>query len=238
MVRLLDIPYDAEASFLQRPNRFLGIVDIIRPEKKQAQLIHVHDPGRLPGLLAPGRRVLLRRAASPRRKTAWDLLAVENGDEKWVFINSIYHRRIAESLWSRPDISPVKGIMDFRAEVRWGQSRLDFALILDTGERVMVEVKGCTMALDEVALFPDAPTARGARHLEELIRIRRTGASALLLVLVFRDEARCFAPYDRINPRFARIFREALASGVNVIVLMIGYDGKSLNFKGEIPLCV
>ena len=128
--------------------------------------------------------------------------------------------------------------MDFRAEVRWGQSRLDFALILDTGERVMVEVKGCTMALDEVALFPDAPTARGARHLEELIRIRRTGASALLLVLVFRDEARCFAPYDRINPRFARIFREALASGVNVIVLMIGYDGKSLNFKGEIPLCV
>ncbi len=238
MARLLEIPYDAEAVFLQRPNRFLGLVDITWPEEEGSQLIHVHDPGRLPDLLVPGSKVLLKRADSPRRKTAWDLLAVKSRGGRWVFVNSIYHRRLVEVLWSRPDLAPVRGIREFKAEVKWGNSRLDFELCLETGVRVMVEVKGCTLARGVKALFPDAPTLRGARHLEELIRAKNAGLSALLLVLVFREEATCFGPCGEVDPGFAELFKQAFWAGVDVVVLVVGYDGRYLSLKGRIPVCV
>ncbi len=237
MKPLLHIPYDAKAVFRERPNRFLGVVDIYWPEKRPGEMIHVHDPGRLPDLLLPGNKILLKKAASVKRKTAWDLIAARSPANNWVFVNSAHHRRLVESLWKEQDITPVKRIREVRAEVKWGRSRLDFELLLETGERVYVEVKGCTFARDHTALFPDAPTVRGTKHLEELIHVKETGHKAILLLLVFREEALCFSPYKEIDPGFAKVFREAVQAGVKVIVLVVGYNGKRLCIRGRIPVC-
>ena len=116
--------------------------------------------------------------------------------------------------------------------MRVKDSRLDFKV----GD-VYVEVKGCTLARQGVALFPDAPTERGARHVKLLRELAAEGHGALLLVLVMRPDAKCFLPNEATDERFARAFWEALSSGVRVRVPRFRLEPPDLIYEGEIPLC-
>lgn len=235
---VMEIPWDAEGRLLSRPNRFLGIVDIRSfsgsPADMPEEKVHIHDPGRLEDLLYAGNELLLKKASNTNRKTGWDVIAAK-ADDGWVLINSAFHRKIAE--WAiRSGVCPLlDGLDSVAAEQKFGNSRLDF-LLGKGGTKIWVEVKGCTLIDDGRAIFPDAPTSRGKRHVEELIKAVEVGDEALLLILVFRPNAQCFAPNEVIDPDLAAAFRDAMDAGVRVCSLVFSYKGREVIYKGNIPL--
>ncbi len=233
---LLHIPWDVEGLFVERPNRFLGIVEVGMEAGAEKVKVHVHDPGRLPDILTPGNRVRLKHVRGRNRKTEWDLIAGKN-DGDWILVHSGYHRRICEVLFGIKEISPFKGVQEVIPEVKVGKSRIDFLLKTEDGKEIWVEVKGCTLAEGKVATFPDAPTIRGTRHLEELATIKKDGVRAAVLFLVFRPETSCFLPNGKIDPKFSDAFWKALDHGVEAKFLVLEYIDSSMYFKKEIGLC-
>jgi sugar fermentation stimulation protein A len=217
----LKLPADTEGIFLERKSRFTGVALV---EGKKT-LIHIHNTGRLP-LLKKGKRVLLKRAESDRRKTGWDLLAVEHRNE-FVFVHSGFHSIVAGKILE--ELFPGSTI---ESEKRFENSRFDFLI----DRRTFVEVKGCTYEEDGVAMFPDAPTERGRRHIEELISSVKSGFKALLLILVFL-ESDCFLPNRNVDPAFSRVFWRALKSGVNIDVFRVKYDGEYLCSTEKLSIC-
>ncbi len=204
--------------FVERPNRFLVKLE-------SGRLAHLHDPGRLKELLIPGRKLFLREVKSPSRKTNLDVLAVDIGYP--VFIHSGYHSLIAERL-----IPYLFGGIEAK-EVKFGGSRIDF--LLSDGRPL--EVKGCTLLKDKVALFPDAPTERGTRHVLEL-----ANHGGALLFLVFHPPARVLKPNCETDPRFCEAMKLAIRKGVEmkaaVIRTSVSEDSLRLEYVKEIPVSV
>ncbi|MEF8836136.1 MAG: DNA/RNA nuclease SfsA [Candidatus Thermoplasmatota archaeon] len=234
MTSLLEIPSDARGVFKNRKNRFLGEVEV--DKTLSVEEVHIRDPGRLSEILYPGNEVLLEKAESGDRKTDWTLLAGKV-KKNWVFVNSGYHRSIAEKLIEDAEISPFGEPVSYKAEKRLGKSRIDFLLEKDE-EKIWVEVKGCTLAENGEALFPDAPTERGKRHIEELVEaINEENTSASLLFLVFRSDASCFKPHKEQDHDFARVFEKGVEAGLDVHPIRLNYDGSVIEYRGEIPLC-
>ena len=235
--QLLKIAVDAEGIFRERPNRFLGIVDLPLEYGGPGQKVHVHDPGRLMELLFPGNRVLLIHAERPGRKTAWTVAAAWCEGE-WVLINSGLHHKISSAILADPEISPFGRPESVDAEVNSGNSRLDYRMLLPGESRVWVEVKGCTLSRDGVALFPDAPTKRGVRHVRELVDLKVHGDRAALLILVFRQDVICFSPNYLTDAGFARAFAHAVSSGVEVYPLVCSFTHEGdVCFEKRISVC-
>jgi sugar fermentation stimulation protein A len=233
---LLDVPVDAEGVLVERPNRFLALVDIDTDRGTlPSERVHVHDPGRLHELLYPGNRLLVRRAISEKRSTAWDVIAARYGEE-WVLVHSGLHRALAERIIGDMALSPFGPIADVHPEVTVGRHRLDFRITRPDGSVLWLEVKGCTLAEDGVALFPDAPTVRGRKHLEILMGLADRGDSAAVMVLVFRPDARSFAPKADTDPAFAETFYRALDAGVKVVPIVLGYRGGTIVHLQRIPV--
>ena len=202
------------AVFLERPNRFIARVSLSGKE----EVVHVKNTGRCRELLVPGCRVYLASSDNPVRKTKYDLIAVEkmrdgrpplliNMDAQAP--NAAVGEYLRGSRWvSKPDL--VKG------EVRYGASRFDF--YLEKGRRrVFLEVKGVTLEDNGIALFPDAPTLRGVKHLEELSRSVREGYEAAVFFLIQMKDVRVFRPNDMMHPAFGEALRQAAESGVTVL---------------------
>jgi sugar fermentation stimulation protein A len=198
-------------SFLERPNRFLVIFRTHEIEKKA----HLRDPGRLKELLIPGVKLLLRKALNPdSRKTKYDVIAVWSKGI-WILINSGFHSDMAvELLESRL----VPEFLDYKVKKReftFGKSRIDF--LLSRGEeKMLLEVKGCTLVEEGLAKFPDAPTERGKRHVEELIGAKSKGMNSAVLFLITREDALIFAPNWVMDPAFSGVLSQAQQKGVKV----------------------
>ncbi|MFW9990945.1 MAG: DNA/RNA nuclease SfsA [Candidatus Odinarchaeota archaeon] len=211
------------ATFLDRPNRFL--VRLVPDDSDRVEEAFLHDPGRLLELLEPGVELLIRRPVPVKgrkaeRKTNWDVLAVrQNGN--WIIINSSFPNRIARIAIVNGWLPELAGYTTVKSEYPFGHSRLDFLLSREKHPSCLVEVKGVTLAKGEKALFPDAPTARGARHLEELIRSVQEGYRAVVLFLVMRDEPVTFSPNADIDPLFTRRLISAAKCGVEILVYKV-----------------
>ncbi|MFP4050112.1 MAG: DNA/RNA nuclease SfsA [Thermoplasmata archaeon] len=235
MKELVEIRYNKKGIFLERKNRFLGSV---RFKNGKENDVHIRDPGRLKELLFEGNEVLLKKADNENRKTNLDLIGAKF-DDLWVLINSGYHREITENILEAESISPFDKIDSYKPEVKLGDSRIDF-LIKKNGKNIWTEVKGCTLAKNGEALFPDAPTARGKKHVDELREVVKNGDRGALLVLIFRSDAECFRPYEKRDPEFTDSFYNAYEEGVEIYPLLLSYninrEGK-LYFKKKIPLC-
>lgn len=205
-----------ETRFMERPNRFLVRVELPEGEVVGA---HLPDPGRLRELLVPGRRVWLRRAGPGERKTAWTAVLVETPDGRGLVSvdTTLPNRLIATALEVRA-LPELSGWRLVRAEVPIGGSRFDFLLRSARGRRqLLLEVKSVTLVEDGVGLFPDAVTARGARHVRELGELVREGrfAAAVLFVVQRRDAQRVRAARE-IDPVFTEALAEARGAGVRV----------------------
>jgi len=205
-VRLGDDVVDGE--FIERPNRYLARV-LIGGRETEA---HVPDPGRLPGLMIPGRKVRLVHRPGPKRKTDYSLVLVRHGSI-WVsvypgFANVLVERALAEG--SLPFFAPVTG---YQSEVKMGVSRLDFR-IESGGESTFVEVKSVSFVEGVVGRFPDAPTARGVKHLKELASLAEGGGRAAVLFVSQRSDTREIRPNDAVDPAFGQALREAREAGV------------------------
>ena len=231
---LIEVPYDSRGVFKTRKNRFLGEVEIF--ETSSVEEVHIRDPGRLEEILYPGNEVLLKKAQNENRKTNWTLLAGKVKGQ-WVFVNSGYHKSIAEKILDEPEINPFKELLGYEAEKKLGDSRIDF-LLKKEDEKIWLEVKGCTLAKDGRALFPDAPTKRGRRHVEELIEVvKEENTTGALIFLVFRADASCFEPHEEQDPEFAKIFEKGREIGLEIHPVKLSYDGSVVKYRGEIPLC-
>ncbi|MGL5950918.1 MAG: DNA/RNA nuclease SfsA [Cetobacterium sp.] len=206
------VQIDEKAEFLQRPNRFIGHC---RLDTGETVIAHIHDSGRIKELLFPGNAVFLRKAQNmEKRKTEWDLISALASDGEEILINSSFHRYITDIFLRDSQISPFGELDSIKAEVKYGNSRLDY-LLQKNGEKIYVETKGVSLSQDKIATFPDAPSIRAVKHLKELIELRKKGFRAAVILMVFRD-SEIFRPNRETDPDFEKWFYEAISSGVEV----------------------
>ncbi len=197
--------------FIDRPNRFIAHVEI----HGQVQTVHVKNTGRCRELLVPGATVYLEGSSDPKRKTAWDLIAVEKGDRTINMDSQAPNRLFREWVQTGEFLSNITLI---RPESRYGDSRFDFYLEAD-GARHFVEVKGVTLEEDGVVRFPDAPTLRGVKHLEELIRARQDGYECWVCFVIQMSDVKWFEPNDHTHPQFGQALRRARQAGVHILAV-------------------
>ena len=178
-------------------------------------MAHVPNSGRMRELLCPGARVLLAGRSGPR-KTAFDLLMAYDGDRLVSIDSRLPPLLLEEALLAGrlPELGLVRGV---RREVVSGESRLDLMLDGESGP-VFVEAKSITLVRGGVAMFPDAPTTRGVRHLEELERLFERGYGAAAAFVIQRDDADTFTPYVEADPLFA-----ATLAAVHSRVALLAY---------------
>jgi len=202
----------APAIFLERPHRFL-----VRARLRGRPVdVACRDPGRLEGLLAPGTPLLLARGLGRHRKTRYDLVLARSGG-RWLSLVPVLANRIFEAALTAGRVPGLRGARILAREVTHGRSRFDL-LLAHRGEHVLTEVKSAGgLVRDGRALFPDAPTSRGQRHLRELAAFTRGGGRAMVVFVVQRPDVRRFSPNRALDPGFADALDEAAAAGVRLL---------------------
>ena len=199
-----------EGVFLRRPNRFIAHIEI----DGQEEICHVKNTGRCRELLVPGAKVWCLDVASDKRKTRYDLIAVQKGVRLINMDSQAPNAAAKEWLLS----GGLGEITDLKPETKWGDSRFDFSFIKD-GRRCFLEVKGVTLETDGVCAFPDAPTVRGAKHLRELTVLAQQGYGAYVLFVIQMKDVKYLHPNDVTDPEFGTALRQAAAAGVQVMAV-------------------
>ncbi len=194
--------------FLSRPNRFIAMVRV----NGTVETVHVKNTGRCRELLLPGAEVWLTEPGTPGRKTRFDLVAVRKPGGLLVNIDSQAPNRVVKE-WLEGQLFDAA-----RPEFTFGSSRIDF--MMTRGEaRFLMEVKGCTLEVDGVGFFPDAPTVRGTRHLRELAAAAGQGYRAMAAFVIQMDGVTEVRPNTATDPAFSEAWREARDAGVEFLML-------------------
>lgn len=246
-----------EARFVARPNRFLLLAERLQESgASTGEIVKVHcpDPGRLRELLAPGACVYISpsRSNASTRRTQYDLRFVLHtpeqgrtaGQSVLVSLDSRLPNRLVGIALEAGFIRFGSGSQMVRAEAvgpllheQGVRSRFDFCVTGADGTVWWVEVKSATLVEDGVALFPDAPTVRGRRHLEELAEIARTGtARAAVIFVVQRPDARALAAHVDRDPAFAKALVDAYHAGVQIHAVTCTLTTEAITLKEEIPV--
>ena len=204
-----------EGRFIDRPNRFIAHVLINGVE----ETVHVKNTGRCRELLLPNAEVRLAVSDNPNRKTKYDLVAVYMEKLGWVNIDSQAPNKVVQEWLETQDYTLVK------PEYVYGDSRIDFYMVKDQQEYLM-EVKGCTLEIDGIGYFPDAPTERGVKHLKELTKARTLGYECIIAFVIQMEGVSEVRPYISMQPEFGEALEEAKAAGVKVLFLQceVGRD--------------
>lgn len=216
------------ARFISRPNRFIAIAELDGKE----EVCHVMNTGRMRELLVPGAEIFLRPAENPARKTKYDLVAVRRGDET-VNIDSLAPNKVAAEYIPTlfPDCKLIK------PETKFGSSRFDF-YIEDNSDKIFLEVKGVTLSRDGIAVFPDAPTARGAKHLRELAAAKAAGYRAAVLFVIAMKGIFSFTPNRETDPEFAAALSAAAAAGVEIYAVDCRVTPDSVAADSPVPVAL
>lgn len=217
-----------DGRFIERPNRFIALVDI----KGSTEPVHVKNTGRCRELLVPGCTVYLSVADNPDRKTKYDLIAVQKGS-MLINMDSQIPNDVAEE-WLRSGALFSENAL-IRREVTYGKSRFDF-YIEDGTRKAFLEVKGCTLEKDGVALFPDAPTERGIKHLNELRACLNAGYEAYVLIVIQMKGCKRFMPNDETHKAFGEAMRATADAGVNIIAMDCEVEPDSISISERIPV--
>ncbi len=206
-------PIRQQGTLIRRYKRFLAD---IRLADGTSLTVHCPNSGSMRGCSRPGSPVLISRSDNPRRKYAWTLEMVqENG--VWIGVNTAMTNNLVQEALENGTIADFGPIDAIAREVRVSdRSRLDFLVTARNGPTYM-EVKNCSLVENGVALFPDAVTSRGTRHLEELARLRSEGYGAAVLFCVQRGDAERFMPAQAIDPLYAETLFQVHARGVAVL---------------------
>lgn len=215
-----------QGSFVKRNNRFSATVRI----GDQEEMVHIKNTGRLKELLLPNAKVTLQRAASPGRKTAYDLISVYSPKLKWVNIDSSVPNALMKQELMEMNFDLVK------PEYTYGDSRIDFCMERE-GENYLREVKGCTLAADPgmgVGLFPDAPTERGVKHLKELAKAAREGYHCSIAFVIQMNGISLVLPNDDTHPAFGEALVEAAKAGVQIVYYCCHVEADSIQIIGAV----
>ena len=219
-----------EARFITRLNRFAALVELEGAET----LVHVANSGRMKELFVEGRRMYLRPAAGDHRKTAFDLALVDLGhtlasaDAR--LPNVLVHEALLEGR-----LPQFGGYDSFRRESVYGDSRLDLD-ITGRGGRCLIETKSVTLVVDGAGLFPDAPTARGRKHVLTLALAVRDGHRGAAIFVVQRGDAVLMRPNDEADPEFGVALREAVEAGVEVYAFWCRVTREEIVLADQLPV--
>jgi len=201
------------AVFLNRPNRFIAHVLVDGKE----ETVHVKNTGRCRELLVPQSKVILEVSANPKRKTRYSLISVYK-DRMLVNMDSQAPNTVIWEGIKDGKIDEIKDISVLKKEVTYGQSRFDLYFETLQQQKGFVEVKGVTLEEQGTAMFPDAPTLRGAKHVREMIQAVSMGYQGFIVFLVQMKGVKFFTPNRRMDPDFSDALREAKKSGVKILV--------------------
>lgn len=213
--------------FLSRPNRFIAQVEIGGRE----ETCHVKNTGRCRELLVPGAIVYLTASDNPERKTKYDLVAVEKGS-RLINMDSQAPNKVVQEWLSQ---GGLPGLTRIQPEYRYDQSRFDFYLEQGS-QKAFLEVKGVTLEDHGVVRFPDAPTARGAKHLHELIRASREGYGAYVFLVIQMENVDHFEPNWQTDPDFGQALLEAQEAGVQILAYDCQVAPASLSIGKKVPV--
>ena len=223
--------------FLARPNRFVAHVEV----EGKTEVCHVKNTGRCRELLIPGVTVWLEESANPARKTKYDLVAVEKqrpGGPLLINLDSQAPNRVFGEWVTAGGLGFVPALL--RPETTYSNSRFDYYWEWSQDgalRRGFWEIKGVTLEEDGTARFPDAPTLRGVKHLEELILARQTGGYQAGVCFVVQMEGMDHVePNDATHPEFGAALRRAARSGVEVLALECAVEPGRLIIRGRLPV--
>jgi len=199
---------------LRRYKRFLADVQL---DDGQTVTAHCANPGSMLGLLEEGAEVWLFKSSDPRRKLQWSWELVRS-EGTLVPVNTSNPNRIVAEALAEGLIPELEGYSEVRREVRYGEgSRIDFLLTDPDRADCYLEIKNVHLRRKGRAEFPDCVTARGARHLRELARMRAVGARAIIFFLVQREDCSSFAPAADLDPVYAQELLRAASAGVELL---------------------
>lgn len=217
-----------EAVFLSRPNRFIAYVDLDGKTEK----VHVKNTGRCRELLIENAKVYLEKSTNAKRSTAYDLVAVKKGERIINMDSNAPNKAVGEWL-SGKELFPT--LREVRAEKTYKNSRFDF--YVETQEtKAFLEVKGVTLERDNAVYFPDAPSKRAVKHMEELIEAVRDGYEAYIIFVIQMEGADYFAPNRETQPAFAEALKRASKEGVKVLAYDCEVTPGTMQIRKPVPV--
>ena len=229
-----------EGRLLKRYKRFLADVVLKNGEVITA---HTANTGAMTGCSEPGSRVWLSLSDNPQRKYPYSWEVVEVSPGVLCGINTLLSNQLVHEAILAGQIPQLLGYEKIRREVPYGQERSRIDLLLESGEATdlpacYIEVKNVTLAEQGVALFPDAVTSRGAKHLRELIYVAKQGDRAVIFYCVQRNDCGTFRPADLIDAEYGELLREAVECGVEAIAYQAEVAVAGIRLTMELPVCL
>ncbi len=226
-------------TFLSRPNRFIAHIDLSGTEV----VCHVPNTGRLKELLIPGVEVMLSHHPVESRKTCYELRMVKK-EGHWVSIDSQLPNLLAQEAIVNAVVEELAGYSDIRREVVYQNSRFDLRLLnpespVASGSEssvCFVEVKGVTLEREGWSYFPDAPTERGRKHIDELIHAVQNGYRAALLFVVQTESVKGFSPNAATDPAFAEKVKTAYEAGVEILAYRCVVSPQEVTLLKKLPI--
>lgn len=216
-------------AFIQRPNRFIAYIDV----DHQKISCHVPNTGRLKELLYPGAQVILSHHPSGKRKTDYSLRMIKKKNH-WISIDSQLPNALAYEAILNGNIEELRGYSMVKREICFGKSRFD--LQLSGNDTCFVEVKGVTLEKDNWSYFPDAPTQRGRKHIDEMIGVIEKGYRGVILFIVQIPYAKGFSPNWATDPGFAQKLKEASEKGVEILAYKCHISPNEVFVTEKIPV--
>lgn len=206
--------------FVNRPNRFIAHVLIDGKD----EVVHVKNTGRCRELLLPGAKVRLEVSDNPERKTRCDLIMVYKEGLGWINMDSQAPNKVVYEWLLKQDYDYIK------PEYKYGNSRVDFYMERN-GEKYLLEVKGCTLEVDGIGYFPDAPTTRGVKHINELIEAGKNGIHSMIAFVIQMEGITEVRGNCKTDPDFANALKRAKDEGVEILNLCCEVGMDSLLIK-------
>jgi sugar fermentation stimulation protein A len=216
-------------TFIHRQNRFIAYVNL--SDKKV--VCHVPNTGRLKELLYPGAQVIISHHPSTNRKTEYSLRMVKKGDS-WISIDSQLPNLLAYEAISNGLIKELDGYSIIKREINYGNSRFDIQLI--GKDTCFIEVKGVTLEKNNWSYFPDAPTQRGRKHIDEMIELVNKGYRGVILFIVQIQYAKGFSPNSTTDIAFAKKLKEASKKGIEILAYKCNISPKEVVVVEKIPV--
>jgi sugar fermentation stimulation protein A len=216
------------ATLVKRPTRFLGVVNLNGNHVEA----FIPNPGRMHELMVPSTRVYVIPREGAHRKTKFDLTLVEYNDTLVSIDSRLPNHMLREAI--DEDLPEFEGYRVERAEPTFHDSRLDLKLT-DGANQILLEAKSCTLVVDGVALFPDAPTKRGARHMNTLVKALELGRAAACFVIQ-RNDAREWRPNEEMDPEFTASLRNAVENGVEAYAFICDINLDTVSILKRVPI--
>lgn len=218
-----------EGKFLSRPNRFIAYVELSGVKTK----VHVKNTGRCRELLKENAVVYVEKSSNPERSTAYDLIAVEKAG-RLINMDSAAPNKAVEK-WLHEKVLFPDAVL-IRPETTYGNSRFDFYIETESGRKIFLEVKGVTLEQDNLVSFPDAPSERAVKHVEELIQAKQEGYESYILFVIQMKDVISFSPNWEMQPEFGRVLQKARKAGVEILAYDCLVTPENMEIRERVPV--